>query len=275
MQQSLSQQLSEFRSLYPIKTIKVKQNMWSYYDIGKSKDVIVIFPDIMGTYESWFLYIPLFPKKHRIIIPFYPPISDLKNMVSELHAFLQAQDVKSYILIASSLGGLFAQEYVREFPDEVERLLLIGTGTADKVLGIIGASLFATWFYLPEIWVKYFVYLAAYLSLSVTKEQKSFWLTYLKKQIWKVNTRQSLIAWGKCVLQLCWKYEFKPSDLKEWNKPIYLIESTNDLVFNPLTRRHLRNLYPQATCYTLINAQHLIWINRFAEVSKILFEFIP
>lgn len=257
------------------KTTQIHSRTWSYYDIGKGKQTIVLFPDIMGTYESWFEYMHLLSQTHHVIIPFYPPISNLDDMIESLHMFIAHCKVPSYSLIGTSLGGLFAQMYVRKYPHEVNKLLLIATGTADKVFGVIAAVLFLGGHIIPEIGMKWFVYITAFLSLNVSKEQKRFWMTYLKSQIWQVNTKPFMLAWGKCVLALCWRYKFSSSDLKTWNKPIYLIESNNDLVFNPLTRHHLRSIYPQATCYTLRGGNHLLWINRSSQVSEILQKFIP
>ncbi len=274
MKKNIAQEMQSFRTQYPIQSKQVDTLTWHYYDVGKGKDTIVIFPDIMGTYESWFPYIPLLSKTHRVIIPFYPPIADLEKMVESLHALLKSQHVTSYSLIGASLGGLFAQVYIRRYPKEITKLLLIGTGTADRVFGTIAAGLFLAGHILPEIGIKALVYIAALFSLSVEKEKKAFWTHYLREQIWKVNTKPFMLAWGKCVLQLCWKYNFTPSDLTEWNKPFYLIESNNDFVFNPITRNHLRSRYPRAVCYTLSGANHLLWINRFRSISEILREFI-
>lgn len=275
MTHTLGRQHSEFYSQYPIQTIEITTVFWSYYDIGKGKDIIVIFPDIMGTYESWFAYLPLLSKTHRVVIPFYPPIADIEDMVVGLHTFLERKKITTYTLIGSSLGGLFAQMYVRKFPTEVETLFLLATGTSDKFFGIIVFFLFLIGLFLPEKLITYGVYILALLCLDFQKDGNGFWRTYLRDQIPKVDTKKNVLAWGRCVLQICWKHTFTSFDLKKWNKPIYLIESTNDLVFNPFTRGVLRRVYPNALCYTLPGAKHLIWINRFTEVSQILLKFIP
>lgn len=259
---------------YQPKTVRINNITWSYYDIGNSQNVIVILPDIMGTCESWFIYLPLLLPTHRVIIPFYPAFSSLEEMTSSLHAFLQSCNIKSFSLIGSSIGGLFAQQYVRKYPNDVEKLLLIATGTADKTFGIILLGLFLGGSLLPEIAIKWFVYLAALFSLSVKHNDRPLWKKYIKEQIWKVNTKKSMFAWGKCILELCWQTTFTPLDLAHWAKPFFLVEANNDFVFNPLTRRHLRSLYPQATLHTIRGANHLIWINRSKEVSDILQKFI-
>lgn len=275
MAENLLKQLTKFRSHYAVQTLLINHLPWSYYDIGRKNNVIVIFPDIMGTYESWFEYIPQLSKTNRVVIPFYPPISDIDEMVESLHSFLKRKKITTFTLIGSSLGGFFAQIYVRKYPKEVEKLLLLATGTSDKFFGIIAFFLFLVGLFLPQKLITFGVYLIALLCLGVEKNEKKFWETYLFDQIKKVDTRKAMLAWGRCILQICWKYTFHANDLKEWNRPLYLIESTNDLVFNPFTRHTLRRIYPKAVCYTLHGAKHLIWINRFAQLSHIFLELIP
>lgn len=256
------------------KTLTLTEQTLFYYDYGAGTKTLVVFPDLMGTYESWFPLLTELQQTHRIIILTYPAEKNLTKLIIFLHELLQTLDIKHFDLIASSLGGLFAQKYIRRYPEEVEKLLLISTGTADWFFGAITAALYTTGLVMPEFVMKYIVYLAALFSLSVEKKKQAKEQQYLKQHIWQVDSRENLLSWGKCVLALCWKNTFRPTDLAAWNKPLFLVESDNDFVFNPITRWHLRSVYPQATKFLLHGANHLSLINKPEELKKILHKFI-
>jgi len=62
---------------------------------------------------------------------------DAATIVSELRAELQGRGIAPpYILVAHSLGGLYAQYYARNFPGEVAGLVLVDTTHPDQLARI-------------------------------------------------------------------------------------------------------------------------------------------
>lgn len=105
---------------------------------GTGSQDVVLLPGF-GTASPVLDFEPLvadLAKDHRVIVvePFGYGLSDgtdrertTRNIVSEVHAALQALDVDRYILMGHSIAGLYGIEYANRYPDEVSAFIGIDT----------------------------------------------------------------------------------------------------------------------------------------------------
>ncbi|MHA7132928.1 alpha/beta hydrolase [Oerskovia turbata] len=95
-------------------------------------------------------------RDHRVIVvePFGYGLSDAtdverttENIVTEVHAALQALDVERYVLMGHSIAGVYGIEYAARFPDEVTAFVGIDTSVPGQPnmdtafpTGLLGAA---------------------------------------------------------------------------------------------------------------------------------------
>jgi pimeloyl-ACP methyl ester carboxylesterase len=77
-----------------------------------------------------------FPDAEGISLPGHPdgtPKNSIPEYVTWLHGYIREKGYKNVILGGHSLGGGIAQLYTLTYPDELEGLILIGTGARLRV----------------------------------------------------------------------------------------------------------------------------------------------
>ena len=75
-----------------------------------------------------------------------PGVQDAKNIAIELHQLLkQAGEKEPFVLVAASVAGFYARQYVNDFPRDVAALVLVDSSTPEQIAEIPGSA------YSPEL----------------------------------------------------------------------------------------------------------------------------
>ena len=119
------------------KFVEVKGHQLSYEDGGEGETIVAL----CGLGEtspimSWRPLAACLRENYRVIIlePFGYGYSDdidekrnLENITEELHLALEALQVKEYVLMAHSFGGVYALKLMQDYPEEVKAYIGIDT----------------------------------------------------------------------------------------------------------------------------------------------------
>jgi pimeloyl-ACP methyl ester carboxylesterase len=75
-----------------------------------------------------------------------PGVQDAKNIAIELHELLKrAGEKEPFVLVAASVAGFYARQYVNAFPTDVAGLVLVDSSTPEQIAEIAGSE------YAPEL----------------------------------------------------------------------------------------------------------------------------
>lgn len=117
----------------PFQTIMVKDHRIAYLDVGKGKPVILIH-GFGGSMWQWeYQYLPL-AETHRVLIPdlIGSGLSDKpeapyspEHLVKFFLEFMNSLEIEEAILIGNSMGAGLAMAMALDYPDRVDRLVLI------------------------------------------------------------------------------------------------------------------------------------------------------
>jgi pimeloyl-ACP methyl ester carboxylesterase len=117
----------------PFQTIMVKGHRMAYLDVGKGMPVILIH-GFGGSIWQWeYQYLPL-AQTHRVLIPdlIGSGLSDKpeatynpEQLVKFFLEFMNSLEIKQAILIGNSMGAGLAMAMALDYPDRVDRLVLI------------------------------------------------------------------------------------------------------------------------------------------------------
>lgn len=119
-----------------------KEGNFTYAEAGEGRTLIVLH-GLMGALSNFDETFKHFSKKgYRVLIPELPlytlPLlkTNVKNLASYLHDFIEYKELKDVVLLGNSLGGHIALYYTKHYPKDVGALVLTGSsGLYEKSMG--------------------------------------------------------------------------------------------------------------------------------------------
>ncbi|MGB1042132.1 MAG: alpha/beta fold hydrolase [Tenacibaculum sp.] len=119
-----------------------KEGKFTYAEAGEGRAIIVLH-GLMGALSNFDKTFNHFSKKgYKVLIPELPlydlPLlkTNVKNLASYLHDFIEHKNLKDVILLGNSLGGHIALYYTKHYPKDVGSLVLTGSsGLYEKSMG--------------------------------------------------------------------------------------------------------------------------------------------
>lgn len=127
----LEDKLEEFRGIFARCSLRGPNAEWSYWRGGEPGETVFWLPGALGVGEFAFPQALALAPQFRILLPDYPAVPDLKNLVQGLVALLDRERVDAAHLVGGSFGGMVAQHFARAHPDRVLSLLLSHTTAPD------------------------------------------------------------------------------------------------------------------------------------------------
>ena len=117
-----------------IKTVQKKeiidnQIKWRYTMLGEGNNIVLMFPGGLRApiYGSYF--VEELGKHFKIIIPSYPPIWDLHELIQGINRILDQEQIEQVHLFGTSFGGLMCQAFMVYSPKKVQKVIIGNTGT--------------------------------------------------------------------------------------------------------------------------------------------------
>ena len=110
----------------------------SYLEQGQGEKTLVL---IHGNTSSSVHYSPLIdrlPKDIKVLAPdlrgfgdssYYQPIDSLLDLAEDIHLFLKEKKIEKAVIMGWSLGGGVAMEFAAQYPETVEKLILMESTT--------------------------------------------------------------------------------------------------------------------------------------------------
>lgn len=107
-----------------------------YADYAGAGPTIVLLHGLGGSTDHWRFTTPALSGRHVVVMDQLgfgksdkPAINyRVSTLVDMLHEFLSRAGITKATLVGHSMGGWVAADYARRFPDQVDRLVLVGSG---------------------------------------------------------------------------------------------------------------------------------------------------
>ena len=255
------EQLRTFRATHPVRYFETNNAIWHYINCGQGPETLVLLPGGVRFGEIWFRLINALEQDYRLIVPTYPPLTTMADLVDGIAAILEIEQIIWTHMLGTSLGGCLAQCFVRKYSDWVDHLILSNTSVPSAIPTKLYSVSLKVFSLLPIHLLRFFIKqnMHKLMSSSIPDTDQAFWKAFWEeKEIFHIRhmTRAELMSTGKCLFDYAKNYTFSPDDLGDWPRKIVIFESDDDPVFKPPARESLRNLYPQAHVYTFHKAGH-------------------
>jgi pimeloyl-ACP methyl ester carboxylesterase len=276
--QDQKEQLKRFRSTHPYKRLAVAGGHWEYQASGTGEETLLLLPGGLRVGETLFQHSMAFENGYRVIVPTYPPVTTMAQLVDGIAAILEAEQIHKAHVLGISFGGLIAQSFVRRYPGLVDRLILSNTAPPDKVyanaythklkmlLQALSALPFALVLFVYKRWLL--------KTLAAPSTEREFWRAYLNELLSFHTTKADLVSEARSMLDYAENYHFTRDDLKNWRGRILVLESDTDETIGASLREALKALYPQAQVHTFRNAGHTTYLSQREEYVSLVENFL-
>jgi pimeloyl-ACP methyl ester carboxylesterase len=272
------------------KTILVGDNKRSYIVGGKGTTALFILPGSGQDALSCYDLIDAFETKYKVIAINYNNLRSLQEFYDYVSAILKAEHVDTLYIYGLSVGGFLAQHYVRQYRDNVSKVIISHAGTtrSKTVITKIAIPGKILHFFLPIVPIGIFRTLLTKIGGRVQSGQKD-----VKKLYSKYSTKQNLERrtelfnitgfnfltrdYLESIYHLGIDMErneknFTIRDLASWKGKMLIIRTDND----PLAQDGgvFKQYYPDAKVITFKETGHLTPFVRFEEMIKVIQNFL-
>ena len=144
------------------KWVRVDGRAINVIEMGAGDPPILFVHGLSGSWQNWLENIPHFAKRHRVVALDLPGFGE-SQMPSEeisipgygrsLNAVCDELGLSRAVVVGNSMGGFVSSEMAIQFPDRVERLVLVSaagissndvkrdpTRVIERVIGFVGAT---------------------------------------------------------------------------------------------------------------------------------------
>jgi pimeloyl-ACP methyl ester carboxylesterase len=261
--------LSAFRRRNPLKRYDSGRIAWRYHDVGAGEETVVFLHGMGASGDIWFQQIEALSDRFRCIAVTYPPLPDLDRLRFGILGILEKEKISSAHLVGTSMGGYLAQYLAAKEPARIRKVVLGNTFPPNEAIfrrARMGVK------YLP--WVPEWAILAgmrrnAERVLFPAAGGSELVKAYLYEQTCGPMRKPDLIARCACLCQ-----RFTPPDLDKLGITALVIDADNDPLVDAGLREMLRTAYPSAAVKPFDWAGHFPYLNRAAEYSETLDEFL-
>ena len=271
--------LKDFRLTHPYKQLTIGDTKWEYISCGQGEQTLLLLPGALSVGESLFPFIEAFENEYRIIAPSYALSLTMTGLCRGLAHILEAEGLNQAHVFGGSYGGLVAQYFARQYPNQTRDLILshtfVLTPKLAKPLWIAGKLFpaFPQKLFAPILRLRLNKMLVSTLRAAHHPETE-FWRAYLNEAIASNLLKEVFIHQNKCLLELARQPQFTPDDLKGWPGKVLIIESEDDPAITARDRALLRSTYPNAQVHTFRDAGHASSILKREEVFSIIRSFL-
>lgn len=280
LSKSLYHHLSNFREIFPLRSITIQDVGWTFYDSFSDKSSLLIIPGGGGFAEALFPQISILANEFRVIVPNIPSkIKTVQHVVDGLSTLLNALDIKKTHLFGISLGGHIAQIMIRRHYERVHDVVLshtaipcehlaLKTNMQYRMLQMYPAKL------LLPMFKRATLKKITESPINLLDDERQFWQTYFDEQYETMITKTDIVSRASIMRDYFQNFTFHSSDLDYWDGRLLIIESSDDDVYEEGDRGALLTMYPRAWIHTFEGYTHLATLLAHKQTSGLVLDFL-
>jgi len=266
--------LLRFRQEHPVQHLQYKGQNWEYIRAGEAGAAVLLMPGALGTAESAWQHTARMSQSFRVLVPSYPPVSTMAELVEGIAAVADHAGFPRLRLVGASYGGLVAQVFVRRYPERVEKLVLSHTGHPEPERARKNRRLLAVLSLLPMRFLRkiYKKSMADYIPAG--HPETGLNRAYIYEVVDFHLQRGGLVNSYRRVVDLDAHYAFTPQDLADWPGRVLILASDDDPGISEEGRNRLLALYPEAQVHLFSGTGHAASILKRDEYYSVLEGFL-
>lgn len=273
-----NERLLKFRAEHPCRYLDIAGVRWEYLVGGQNTlgaETLLLLTGGLRVAETAFVYVGLFENTYRVIVPTYPPVATIDEIIEGVATILDAEHASQVLVLGQSYGGLMAHSFVSRYPDRVKKIVFSSAGPfaltegQQKLLKMI-ADLFSR---LPERLLKGLWLRTLRPLISVPPAETAFWQTYLADLFEHRLTKADVLSHFRVATDAFKKYGYTLRAPERWPGPTLTIGGAKDPASTQSDRQQIAEFYPQAQMYVIPNAGHTVGMDKPEEYATAVREF--
>jgi pimeloyl-ACP methyl ester carboxylesterase len=258
--QEQMERILRFRSEHPCKQVKIAGVQWQYISCGKGTKTLLLLPGGLRVAEAAFSLIQMFEDTFRLIVPTYPPLEMMDEIVDGVAAILDKEQVLETFVLGQSYGGAVAQVLMQRYPSRVKKVVLSGTAPLIvlKWKKVLNWVLLAVATLLPKKVVMSIFRRAISSVVTVQKSERVFWDAYLKELLGRRLTEADILSHFQTSLDAQSKYAYAKGEKTSWSGDVLVIWGESDHLRTERGRRGMLEIYPQAQIHVIAGGGHTV-----------------
>ncbi len=239
-----------------------KEDKFTYAEAGEGRPIIVLH-GLMGALSNFNETFNFFSKRgYKVLIPELPlytlPIlkTNVKNLASFLHDFIEYKQLKDVILLGNSLGGHIALYYTKHYSQDIAALVLTGSS------GLYENSMGNNY---PRRGDKDFVRRKTqevFYDQSIATEE-------LVDQVYDVINDRNTLVKTLAIAKSAVRHNMA-NDLPNMQQPSCIIWGKNDTVTPPEVANDFHRLLPDSDLFWIDKCGHAAMMEHPEEFNQIL-----
>jgi len=256
--------LLEFRAKHPCKEITVAGVHWEYLVGGEGADVLLFLNGGLRIAETAFAYVQLFEPHYRVVVPTYPSLWDIDEIVDGIVAILEQEEIQEVFVLGQSYGGMVAQVMVQRYPTRINKLVLSSTGplSAPRIQRMVLSLILAFAPMLPNRMVKNLYKKSILQILSVPESKQGFWKAYLDEIFEDRLSKADVLSHFRTGEDSLKKYGYNRAGIYHWSREVLVIGGEDDPVSSEEDRNTIIAFYPNTTLEVVSYAGHAVVLSQ-------------
>ena len=252
--------LLKFRSGHPCKHTNVAGVQWEYISCGDGTEMLLLLPGGLRFAEAAFSLIQMFEDAYRVIVPTYPPLGTMDEIVDGISAILDAEQVPETFVLGQSYGGAVAQVLIQRYPSRVKRAVLSGSAPliVVKCKNALNSLLSAIATLLPERVVKGIFRRILSTVVTVQESERAFWEAYLKELFGQRLTKADILSHFLTTRDALTKYAYTRGKKSSWSGDVLVVWGENDHLRTERGRKGMLDIFPQAQIHVIAGGGHTV-----------------
>ncbi len=257
--QGLAQLLIQVRQNFPKLKVRASGLTWEYWAGGGGQTGVLFLPGTVHWGDIWFTYLHHWQGDFRLLAPTYPAASSIDQLVEGVRQILKQEQLRRVHVVGQSLGGMVALALLRKYPVLVDKLVLSHTGVAAPAKERVTQArqterrLQA----MPQSQITSLAYQSIVNKHLGNVPHEKFWRAYFQEILTQRTSKIEFISLNcRVVADFFQHYRFQPQHLNDPPRPVLIVNTDNDLTFDPAEQMALNNLFPTAQTLTCTGTGH-------------------
>lgn len=259
------------------KNITFNQINWKYFVQGKGDETVFMFPGGLRAPVYGGSFVKNLAKHFKIIIPVYPPIWNLKELIEGVNRILDQEKIQRVHLFGTSFGGLICQAFMVYSPHKTCKIILGNTGTVQsdprfrrRMWQILFLIKILPAFIVRRIMIKAFTRIVPKNSPNYAEIVDLIRNHIQTKQL----DKQEIICHFKSLIFFQTELKLTHEIGRSFQDRMLIIYSDKDPGVDPNAFKFLKEMFPEAQYHQFIDGGHMPMIVFLEEFFNLVINFL-
>jgi pimeloyl-ACP methyl ester carboxylesterase len=267
------EEFQAFRRAFPYNHVTHDGVTWPYLTGGHGAPPLLLLSGALAIPDISWTSILNFAARRRVIVPAYPPVKTMDDLVDGIAAVLRHEGVDRAHLMGGSYGGFVAQVFARRHPQLTRSLVLSHTQPPYPELAPQMRRYVRLLRWIPMRLVRGMMRRVFRSMMPDWNEDTACLLATFEELIRYALDKQDVIG----ILARTADYSVQPftaGDLSAWPGKVLLVFGSDDTATPPDVRQRLASLYPGCQVHLFEGAGHTTAVTHQEEYVSVIDEFL-